>query len=145
MQPYIWDWNPWADTVLDPYQALMVESMHPTDLGIFTHLKEALWRKYSEQQPLHENKLWRMDERLRELKGSWRLSTLKLPSPPYWQQHTGITAAKHRAAFQAVVACADGESIFMPDYKCTNRSLIRAIVSMQVSFPQMKSRFSACY
>ena len=115
MQPYFHGWkdgfHPDFHRALDPYMALMVEPMHQTDLGIFLHVKRTLYQKYTarRQQGQYNQEMERLDDRLREVKETCRMSGLTLPEPPYFTAEANITASEHRAVFYVIVAIAQGE------------------------------------
>ena len=108
MQPWIEGWNPWGVDFLNPYKSLMVDQMHQTDLGIFKHIRECIQRKYQTTRP---GVLEEMDRRLQEIKEIHRLGDLaaNLPNPPYFRKCVSIPAAKHKAAFQVILAVGHGE------------------------------------
>ena len=106
LQPYIVGWNPWGAEALNPYQALMVDSMHQADLGIFTHVRECIEMLFKDE------KRKELDDRLSAVKQTMRFGELtsKLPEQPYFQSAASIPAFEHEAAFQVILASSDGKA-----------------------------------
>ena len=81
--------------------------MHQTNLGIFKHIRTCINRKYQSTNP---DVLENLDDRLREIKENHRLGRLKVLrlEPPYFRKCTNIPTAKHKAAFQVILALSHG-------------------------------------
>ena len=84
----------------------MVDPLHQTDLGIFTHVRDCIQDMYS----LEIRK--ELDSRLRAVKLHFRFPDLSscLPEPPYFESCVSIPAFHHRAVFQIIMALSHGRS-----------------------------------
>ena len=97
MQCFLWNWNP---PELNPYEALMVETMHQADLGILAYVRKGINETNTPQT------LRRLNARLKAVAQAERWQSYYLPKRGYFGPVKYITAAQHRAVFEVIVAVA---------------------------------------
>ena len=119
LQCFLWNWNPWGDSILDPYQALMVERMHQMDLGILEHTRGIL------NANCEENTLQLLNSRLESIRWGDRWSGFRLPQKGYFGNVSYITAAEHRHVFEVIVPLCWGV------LGARNMKLLRAVVEWE--------------
>jgi len=78
----------------NPYRALMVESLHQCDQGIFVHMFECI------KEQLAKNKLLILDSRLQIITKQYWISGLRLPGPTFFSSEKNIQGHEYRAIMQ---------------------------------------------
>ncbi|CAI5503845.1 unnamed protein product, partial [Closterium sp. Naga37s-1] len=86
----LWHWDvpgaPWAN----PYQAIMPDIMHQSDLGILHHIVAAVRASYGRSLTL-------FDARLAQIRADTRMTNVRFPSANYFTSSARIAAYEHRA------------------------------------------------
>ena len=80
----------------NPYRAVMVDSMHQGELGLWVHLVACMRENYTRKQ------LREMDQILKDLAGETRISTLRLPGGTYFEKGATYMAFEHRGVMQVM-------------------------------------------
>jgi hypothetical protein len=90
------------DSIRNPFQSLMVETMHQADLGIQIHLFECLRKLCS------NSTLTKMDERMNGIRKSNTIPGFRLPANGYFLNKSFVQAHEHKSVLQIVCACIQG-------------------------------------
>ncbi|CAI5481624.1 unnamed protein product [Closterium sp. Yama58-4] len=81
VQSYLWGWRWEAESLLNPYLAVLPVIMHQADLGLFEHIVDSIRAHIREHYP---RKMKLLDQRLKQLRKSTRGGCMRLPSGEYF-------------------------------------------------------------
>lgn len=96
LQPCLFGWNPWHHPALDPYRAIMVDTLHQADLGVLKFCKDAVERNCKELHQVNENIQW--------MSKNERWSGFSLSHSKFWGDVSTIPGAHYRKMWEVVRA-----------------------------------------
>ncbi|CAI5469585.1 unnamed protein product [Closterium sp. Yama58-4] len=100
---FLWGWRFSEKDWGNPYLALMPDVLHQADVGVWTHIREAL-------SQLPKAKDGTLDARHKWMWLNGRIAGLKLPQPGnYFTSAASVSAAEHRAVMQVAIFILEGQ------------------------------------
>ncbi|CAI7795528.1 unnamed protein product [Closterium sp. NIES-53] len=99
INPYqcaLWMWTVKGTLWGNPYLAVMPDIMHQADLGLLDHIVRSIRMLIPASLPT-------LDQRLKDLKGETRISSMRLPSNEYFVSGAQTAAFEHRAVMQILI------------------------------------------
>ena len=103
LQSVLWGFNGGETELGNPYQAIHVDILHQTDIGIFKTLVSCLKEMADGGEALTRKAFIEMDRRLLHLKKETRFSEFRIPGNDkggYFTSNANFAAFEHRAVMQ---------------------------------------------
>ncbi|CAI5471540.1 unnamed protein product [Closterium sp. Yama58-4] len=92
----LWMWTVEGTLWGNPYLAVMPDIMHQADLGLLDHIVRSIRMLIPASLPT-------LDQRLKDLRGVTRISSMRLPSNEYFVSGAQTAAFEHRAVMQILI------------------------------------------
>jgi hypothetical protein len=102
VQSVLWGWGSGLTDFGNPYMAVMVDSMHHAELGLFKHQMDLIKRVLTPAQK------GILDWRIEVVRTQHNLDGVRLPSQPYFSSDYSFFAFEQRALIQVIMIVLQG-------------------------------------